>query len=135
MNFQRFDENVFGQSRVRAPAWKLLLCGAAAGVANGFFGAGGGLVLVPLLIGWIRLPERKAFATSLSIMVPLSAVSLSVYILRSGLDATFAWRYLAGGAIGGVLAGLLFQRVSMNFLRRAMGIFLIWGGVRAVLLL
>ena len=31
---------------------KYLIAGALAGAANGLFGAGGGLFLVPLLIGW-----------------------------------------------------------------------------------
>ena len=34
---------------------KYIIIGLLAGVANGFFGAGGGLFLVPLFVGWVGL--------------------------------------------------------------------------------
>ena len=37
-----------------------LLAGALAGFINGFFGAGGGMVLVPLLIWLCRLEDKAA---------------------------------------------------------------------------
>lgn len=114
---------------------KLLLVGAAAGTANGLFGAGGGLIAVPLLIGWLKISEKNAYATSLAIMVPISAVSLTVYFLRGGLMVAGVGWYLLGGAIGGVLAGLLFRRIPVNWLRFAMAGFLLYGGIKAVLLL
>ena len=47
------------------------LCGALAGAANGFFGGGGGMVLVPLLTRLCGLEQRRAFATSVAIILPL----------------------------------------------------------------
>lgn len=135
MKFQRFDEECVRMELRNVLPVRLALLGAAAGTANGLFGAGGGLILVPLLTRWIRLPEKAAFATSLAIMTPLSLASLVVYLLRGGVDVTFAWRYLLGGLIGGALAGPLFSRLPVVWLRRAMGLFLLYGGVRAVLLL
>ena len=41
---------------------KYAVSGALAGVANGFFGAGGGMFLVPLFCRWIRIEDKKAFA-------------------------------------------------------------------------
>ncbi len=114
---------------------KLLLVGAAAGTANGLFGAGGGLIAVPLLIGWLKISEKNAYATSLAIMVPISAVSLTVYFLRGGLMVAGVGWYLLGGAIGGVLAGFLFRRIPVKWLRFAMAGFLLYGGIKAVLLL
>ncbi len=114
---------------------KLLLVGAAAGTANGLFGAGGGLIAVPLLIGWLKIPEKTAYATSLAIMVPISMVSLTVYFLRGGLAVAGVGWYLLGGALGGVLAGLFFRRIPVQWLRWAMAGFLLYGGIKAVLLL
>ncbi len=114
---------------------RLLLIGAAAGAANGLFGAGGGLIAVPLLIGWMKLPEKNAYATSLAVMVPISMVSLTVYALRGGLVTENTLWYLVGGAVGGVAAGFLFHRIPVQWLRWAMAGFLLYGGVKAVLLL
>ena len=46
--------------------WRAATAGAAAGLANGFFGAGGGMLLVPLLAGWCRLPGKTCFTTALA---------------------------------------------------------------------
>lgn len=114
---------------------KFALTGALAGAANGFFGAGGGLFLVPLLVSWCGMEQRKAFATSVAVILPLSAVSAAVYWMKGGLDVGAAWPYLLGGAAGGVIAGCIFKKVSMVWLRRAFGLLILYGGVRAVLLL
>lgn len=114
---------------------KYAVTGALAGAANGFFGAGGGLFLVPLLVYWCGLDERRAFATSVAVIFPLSALSAAIYWLHGGLDLALAWPYLAGGMVGGWVAGRVFRRINMVWLRRAFGLLLVYGGVRAVLLL
>ena len=50
------------------------LAGAAAGLTNGFFGGGGGSVLVPLLTRVCGLSQRRAFATSVAVI--LSGVTI-----------------------------------------------------------
>lgn len=114
---------------------RLLLTGALAGLANGFFGAGGGLFLVPLLTGWVKLEERKAFATSVAVILPLSVVSALVYLQRGEIALLPNLPYWIGGAAGGVIAGKVFGRVKMVWLRRVFGLLILYGGVRALLLL
>ena len=108
------------------------LSGAAAGVANGFFGGGGGMVLVPLLTRWCRLEQRKAFATSVAIILPLCVLSSAVYFFRGGLDFQLALPYLVGGLIGGFAGGRLFRRLNMDWLRRVFALFILYGGVKAL---
>ncbi len=117
------------------PTAKYAVIGGLAGLANGLFGSGGGLFLVPLLIGWTGMEQKHAFATSVAIIVPLSAVSLIVFGLRGGLDLATAWPYLIGGAVGGIISGFLFQKASVTLLHRLFGLLLLYGGIRAVLLL
>ncbi|WP_204247469.1 TSUP family transporter [Flavonifractor sp. An4] len=108
------------------------LAGGAAGLVNGFFGGGGGMVLVPLLAGWCGLGQRKAFATSVAIILPMCALSAAIYLLRGGVDLWMALPYLVGGLLGGLLGGRLFRRMNMVWLRRLFALLLLYGGVKAL---
>ena len=110
-----------------------VISGAAAGIANGLFGAGGGMLLLPLLSRTTDLKPRECFACSVCIILPLSLVSAGVYLLRGGAFVTQALPYLLGGAAGGVIAGLLLKRLPTTLLHRALGIFILWGGLRLLL--
>lgn len=116
------------------PRIRYLMIGALAGAANGFFGSGGGLFLVPLLSGWVHTTQKQAFATSVAVVFLLSAMSTIFYVSRGTIDLSFATPYLIGGFVGGILSGLLFRKTSPSLLRRLFGLLLLWGGVRSVLL-
>ena len=87
---------------------KFTVSGALAGLCNGLFGAGGGLFLVPLFTRWAGMDQRRAFATSVAVVLPLSLVSAGVY--------------LAGAALANFLDTAL--------LRRGFGLVLLWVGCR-----
>jgi hypothetical protein len=79
------------------------------------------------------LEQRRAFATSVAVILPLCALSAGIYLLRGGLDLAAALPYLLGGAIGGWLGGRLFRGVRLSWLRRGFGLLLIYGGLRSLL--
>ena len=56
-----------------------------------------GLFLVPLFTKWLGLEQRRAFATSVAVILPLSAVSLGVFVMKGGLDFMAALPYSRGG--------------------------------------
>lgn len=103
------------------------LSGALAGAANGLFGAGGGLILIPLLTRWVGLEDRHAFATAISIILPLCLVSLVFY--RQQIQLQTAWPYLLGGFGGGLLGGTLLQRVAPDLLHKGFGLLILYGGL------
>lgn len=109
------------------------LAGGLAGLANGFFGGGGGMILVPLLTGRCGLDQRRAFATSVAVILPLCVLSSAVYLFRGGLDLMAALPYLLGGLIGGWLGGRLFQKMNMDWLRRGFALLILYGGVKSLL--
>lgn len=112
-----------------------IVTGSLAGAANGFFGAGGGMFLVPLFTRWLKLEQKQAFATSVAVIFPLSAVSLIVYFFKGGLDFWTVLPTLLGGLAGGWIAGRIFDRMPVTLLRRLFGLLILYGGVRAVLLI
>lgn len=118
---------------MRVSKWKYLIAGAAAGLTNGFFGGGGGSVLVPVLTRYCKLEQRQAFATSVAVILPLCALSVGIYFFRGGLDLWAALPYLIGGTVGGWAGGKWFKGMKMDWLRRCFGLLLIYGGVRCFL--
>lgn len=109
---------------------KIAIAGTAAGAVNGLFGAGGGMVLVPLLTSMTDMEDDDIFPASVSIILPICIVSLSF----GALNGVFAWKeafpYLIGSAAGGVLAGLLGRKIPVSWLHRGLGLLILWGGVR-----
>ena len=105
------------------------IAGAAAGVVNGLFGAGGGMILVPLLTRLTDLNEQEIFPASISIILPMCVVTLSIQS-GNGLPWDAALPYLIGSAAGGVLAGLWGRKIPTVWLHRALGVLILWGGWR-----
>lgn len=91
------------------------------------------MVLVPLLTRWIGLEERRAFATSVAVILPLCAVSAAVYLFRAEIDLMAALPYLLGGLLGGYLGGRIFKKVPADWLRRIFGVLILYAGVKALL--
>lgn len=117
----------------KKPTWLApAVAGGLAGITNGFFGGGGGMVLVPLLTSRCGLDQRGAFATSVSIILPLCALSSIIYLFRGGLDLMAALPYLAGGLIGGWLGGRIFKQVKITWLRRGFALLILYGGFRSL---
>ncbi len=109
------------------------MIGALAGIANGIFGAGGGLFLVPLFINWMKMDEKKAFATSVAVIFPLSIASLVIFILRGENIISTALPFVIGGIIGGLVSGKLFRHMSALWLHRIFGFLLLYGAFRSLL--
>ena len=107
-----------------------ILAGAAAGTINGLLGAGGGMVLVPLLTLLTDLKEEEIFPASVAIIAPICLVSLAVTAAYGEVAWTTAFPYLIGAALGGTASGLWGRKIPVMWLHRSLGILILWGGVR-----
>lgn len=115
---------------LRDTHWGMVLAGTLAGAVNGLFGAGGGMVLVPLLTLLTPLEENKVFPASISIILPICLVSLLFTAYSSGLAWEQAFPYLIGSAAGGFLCGICGRKIPVKWLHRGLGILILWGGFR-----
>lgn len=112
---------------------KYVISGGIAGFINGFLGGGGGAVLVPLLQNHCKLPQRKALACSVGIILPLSLLSAYLFAKDGHMNLEIAIPYVIGGAMGGFLGGKLFPKAKSLWLQRGFALLLILSGVRCFL--
>ena len=78
-----------------ASKWPARIAGGAAGLANGLFGGGGGMVFLPILSRWGNLNSRQLYATCVAVIFPVCAVSAAIYLWRGGMNWASALPYLA----------------------------------------
>jgi uncharacterized membrane protein YfcA len=83
------------------PFWAFVLVGLAAGVFAGLFGKGGGLVIVPLLIGIFHYDPKKAAATSLAAL-QLLLFAKRTYLCRRRAFGHYECVLIAAGIVIGV---------------------------------
>ena len=110
--------------------YSIALSGICAGAINGLFGAGGGMLLVPLLTLSDTIKEEEVFPSSVTIILPICLVSLSFSLNIADFDWLSPLPYFMGSAIGGVLCGTLGKKIPTLWLHRTLGILILWGGVR-----
>lgn len=97
----------------------LAICGLAVGAVNGLFGAGGGMLAVPVLTFAAGLSEKKAHATAIAVILPLCLVSTVVYAVRGTFDYSVLPPTIAGVLIGGLIGAAALKKLSapvLNFL-------------------
>ena len=92
-----------------------LLAGLTIGAMTGFFGVGGGFLIVPTLAIFLSLSMRLAVGTSLAIITATSVMGLAAHLLAGrgldvGVTATMTAACVAGALAGAAFAGHVPQR-------------------------
>jgi hypothetical protein len=85
-------------------AGKALMIGLGAGLLSGLLGVGGGVLLIPGFLYILRMPIRRAFATSLAVIAVIAIPGTVVHALLHHISWSLAL-YLAIGSIPGAYLG------------------------------
>lgn len=112
---------------------KYAAIGFVTGAANGLFGSGGGTIAVPAMVLLLGAEEHNAHATAISIILPLTILSVFFYISNSHIDWELTVKVIAGGLAGGYIGAKLMGKCSTSLLRKIFGIFMILAGVRMLI--
>lgn len=109
---------------------RFLLFGTIIGVLNGLFGSGGGVAAVLVLKKVFRVETKKSHATALAIILPLSIISLILYLYKADIPLGTALWTSAGGILGGLVGAKLLKKLSSVWVTRLFGIMMIAAAVR-----
>lgn len=113
-------------TRREGPFHVWLLVGFAAGIVAGLFGKGGGVIIVPVLMGLFAYRAKEATGTSLAaLQLPVGLPGVVLYARSGVLDAR-----LAGLVALGLLAGTFFgTRIAIglkpSLFKKLFGLFLL----------
>ncbi len=109
---------------------KILILGFITGLASGFFGVGGGFLLVPALYIGAKLKMKEAIATSLFIIFLFGVFGLASYIIQQReINYIVSAIFATGGAVGGIVGAYFAKRLNQDKLRFIFAIFTLLMGV------
>lgn len=112
---------------------KKAFIGIITGLLNGLFGSGGGTVAVPAMEKFLDIPTKKAHATAIAVILPLSLVSLFIYARNVNIDWKTVIAVSAGGVFGGYTGAVLLHKLSGKWIHRIFGAFMLAAAVRMLL--
>lgn len=102
------DENVlFTRATARRMAPRLSIIGLGVGLLSGFFGIGGGFLIVPGLMLATGMPLIAAIGTSLVAVAAFGATTAATYQLSGLVDWPLAALFVLGGLAGGLFGSWL----------------------------
>lgn len=100
------------------------------GVANGLFGGGGGMLAVPAYTVFQNMETKRAHATAVAAILPLSVVSAAVYITNGNFEPSFGYYVCGGVIIGGIAGSFFLKKISSGLLEFAFYGLMLAAGIR-----
>ena len=94
--------------------WLFLLFGVITGFLNGFFGGGGGMVVLPLLTIILKIEQKVAHATAIAIMLPTSIISAIIYFFTAdkNIITINSISIIAGVIVGGIIGAIILKKIN-----------------------
>ena len=111
----------------------LVVGGLFVGAVNSLFGAGGGMLVVPLFSDLQKLEQKKAHATAIITILPICITSAVGYLFGGVIETMPLIYVMIGGVAGGILGTLCLQKIKNDFLVVLFYILMIVGGVVMIL--
>lgn len=111
-----------------------LIVGIVTGIFAGFFGIGGGLVIIPALVWIFHMSQHEAQGLSLAaLLLPVGFLGFWVYRQHHPIPLKPALMIAIGIFVGSYFGSLVAQQVSSKHLKIAFGILLVIAGSKMII--
>lgn len=110
------------------------LIGMVSGITSGLFGVGGGIVMVPAMMYFMKLGIKEAIGTSLAVIIPTALIGTYKHFGQGNVNWAAALSLAPTAVIGGFVGAWLTSQIPADHLKRAFGGFLIFVGFRLLFL-
>ena len=102
---------------------KMGTAGLLAGFVNGLLGSGGGVLIVLYLTIIAGAGRKKAQATAIAVILPLTVLSSIIYAKGGYFAWSHLWKVSLGGVAGALLGAVLLNKLKPKLLKKMFGIF------------
>ncbi len=110
-----------------------IIWGLIAGVASGFLGIGGGIILIPVLGLLFGLTQHQAQGTTLALMIPpIGLLAALKYYQAGNVNLKIAAFVCLGFFFGGYVGATLVHHVPDTLLRRVFGFVMLFVSLRLI---
>ena len=110
-----------------------VIAGLFVGFLSGFFGGGGGMIVVSVFIFLLGLREKEAHATAIFVILPISVVSSLIYILKGSVAYDSLAFSSIGFVIGGIIGAFILKKINNKVLRIIFSIIMIGAGIKIII--
>lgn len=112
---------------------KTKIIGLITGLISGLFGAGGGMILVPVFTFINKLDEKEARSTSIFCILPIVAISCIIYGRNKYIYWNIGIKSAIGGMIGAIIGTILLKKLNNQVLKILFTAFLLFVSIRMVI--
>ena len=110
--------------------WIAALIGVFSGIASGLFGVGGGIVMVPAMVFFLKVDIKIAVGTSLAVIIPTALMGTFKHLNLGNVDWKVALGLAPTAVLGGYVGAWLTTHISSGNLKKAFGGFIVLVGLR-----
>ena len=107
-----------------------LLCGFFAGLFNGLFGGGGGMIVVPSLRKFLGYKTNSAHATAIAIILPVSVLSGAFYTAFGHFEFQPVFFTAIGVTAGGIAGAFLLKKLRSKYVTLIFSVLMAAAGIK-----
>lgn len=103
-------------------SWQIVPVGLLAGFLSGFFGVGGGFIMIPIFISLFNMPVKMALGTSLVCIAIISVPGTIAHFYLDHVRFAYVFMLVLGAVPASIIGSKLAIMIKDNWLRRGFGL-------------
>ena len=112
------------------PISRAIALGLLAGLVGGLFGVGGGVIVVPGLVLWLKFDQYKASGTSVATIIASAGAALLTFASDGSVDWEAAAVITVGAVTGAAIGTRILHLIPAHLLRRIFSVVLVLAAAR-----
>jgi len=109
---------------------KSIVIGIMAGFISGFFSTGGGMVLIPTFLYFLKMEDKRARATASMCILPMVVTSGIFYYQNNYINWKLGIMCAIGGVFGGYFGAKILKKLDAKYFKLIFIVFLIYTSIK-----